>query len=220
MRKVIDYTLLSVMVVIALLPPWNWKINCDVNSFFWLWGVLASAFLVMWLAAFVNVSVWLKALLVYAFLTCFLSRAPYISFTMFWSLIACAYYYVALLNVENRDVFYKAAQSIFFVVVFLIIVQLFGKDTLLNFNMPAPCVLGTIGNKMILGTFVICLAPLILQVSILNLIPLWLVAFISGSSGTILSVAAGTTLYAWMKWKKARLFIIGFAFAQLRSNKF
>ncbi len=207
MRKVLDCIILLPLVALALSPPWNTQLDCTVNSFAWLYMITIIGFLIFWLL-YLKVNVWIKLLAVYVFATCFFSKAPYMSFTMLSSFTLALFYYHACTTVRNRDLFYKAAQSIFFFNCLLIIMQLFGKDVLLNFNMPAPVVLGTIANYMILGSFCMALAPFLIVNSRLNFIPLFLVAYISQSSGTLLAISAGLGVYVWMKFKKLRVLII------------
>jgi O-antigen ligase len=123
---------------------------------------------------------------------------------MYWSVIACAYYYVLCRKITDFTPVKKVIQAVFFFVTLLIIMQCFGLDTLLNFNQKDTCVLGTIGNKMVLGSFVCVLAPF-LVFNRLNLAVLVLIALISGSTGTMLAVFAGLGYLLWVKtkWGKA-----------------
>jgi len=205
--KIKDTIVLAALVLLTLTPPWTFNLTCDMNSLVWLWGILLAGFSMFYICTYSKINLWAKGFLLWAFVLCFLSKAPYISFTMYWSLIAGAIYYVLCTQVEDREPFYKAIQAIFFLVVLLLVMQLFGKDTLLNFNMKTPCILGTIGNRMIFGSFVMCMAPFLLRNSWLNLIPLWLMAFASQSSGPVLSVACGTMVFAWHRFKKERVAI-------------
>jgi len=206
MRKYAVYIALIPLVLLALTPPWNIQLDCTVNGLLWLWCNLVAGFLAF-LFLYQKVSVWIKSLLVWCFISCFLSRAPYISFTMFWSVILCAYYYVLCKHIKNWPAVIKAMQAIFFLVSLLIVMQMFGKDTLLNFGLKAPCVLGLIGNKMILGSFMCVLAPFLIY-NPLNWAALVLIAFISASSGAVASIGAGLVTYVWKKHKDFRLHVL------------
>ena len=137
---------------------------------------------------------------------------------MFWSVIICAYYYSLCTHIEDWKPVKKVIQAIFFFIVLLIIMQLSGKDTLLNFKEKAPDVLngvltpivGTIGNKMIASSFICILAPFLLFTP-LNWILLIIVSFISWSSGAVLSIGAGLAVYFLAKFKRFRILIIVFA---------
>ena len=129
------------------------------------------------------------------------------SFTMFWSLIVSAYYYSFCRQIEDWTPVKKTIQSLFLFIILLTLMQVFGKDTLLNFGAKSVNIYGIIGNKMIASSFVCVLAPFLLF-NPLNWIAISLMAFLSGSSGAMLSVTAGATAYTWMKFKKLRLIII------------
>lgn len=206
MKKHIPLIALIPLTILALTPPLTFKLDCTINSLVWLWAVFFSGFLAF---AFLyqRVSVWLKLLVIWLYISCFLSTAPYMSFTMYWSAIFCAYYYLLCTKIEDWSLVRKAIQSLFFFIVLLIIMQLFGKDTLLNFNMKQACVLGTIGNYMILGSFVCVLSPFLLK-SWLNWVVLVIVALISGSSGTLLAIMSGVGVLVWMRFKRARIWLL------------
>jgi O-antigen ligase len=126
---------------------------------------------------------------------------------MFWSVITCAWYFVLCKQIKDWTPVKKAIQAIFFFIVLLIIMQLLGKDTLLNFGLKTPTILGTIGNRMILSSFACILAPFLIF-SPLNWVALILVSFISWSSGAVLSIGAGLSVYVWAKFKQLRLLIV------------
>lgn len=206
MKKHLIYLLLVPLVVLALTPPWTAQLTCELNSLMWLYGVFFSAFLTF-LFLYFKVNIFIKILLAWIYATCFISRAPYLSFTMYWSVIICAYYYFLCLKIEDFTPVKNSIQSIFFFIVLLIIMQLWGKDTLLNFNQKEVLVLGTIGNKMILGSYVCVLAPFLISISWLNWIALLIIAFVSGSSGAVLSLLVGLGFYVSKKIKKFRVYI-------------
>ena len=191
----------------ALTPPWDISLDCRVNSIFWLWTVLISGFL-SFAFLYTKTSTWLKLFIIWAFASCFLSRAPFVSFTMFWSVIVCAYYYILCKKIEDWTPVKKTIQAIFLLTTLLIIMQLFGKDTLLNFNQSTPQIIGTIGNKMILSSFVCCLAPFLI-LNPLNWIPLWLIALISTSSGAVMALGMGSATLLWSGGKKAKIALVG-----------
>lgn len=214
MKKLIPILALIPLVILTITPPMMFSLDCKINSTFWLWMTFASGFLAF-LFLYQKVSTWLKLLVVWCFVSSFLSRAPFISFTMFWSVIVCAYYYALCLKIDDWTPVKKTIQAIFFFVILLVIMQLIGKDTLLNFKEKIPDVLhggntpvvGTIGNRMIFSSFTSILAPFLIF-NPLNWALLILVSFISWSSGGILSIGAGLAVYSWAKFKKLRLLIV------------
>ena len=126
------------------------------------------------------------------------------SFTMFWSLITCAYFYVLCRQIEDWSFVKKTVQALFLFIILMTIMQVFGKDTLLNFGSKSVRIFGIIGNPMIASSFTCIIAPFLLF-SPLNWIALALASFLSGSSGAVLSVSAGVGAYVWMKFKKLRI---------------
>jgi len=208
-NKILTYLALIPLIILALTPPMDFQLDCTVNSTFWLWMVFLSGFFAF-LFLYQKVSVWLRLLVLWSFISCFLSRAPYMSFTMMWSVIVCAYYYLLCTKIENWEPVKKVIQAIIFFIVLLMVMQLLGKDTLLNFNQKTPLVIGTIGNKMILSSFVCILAPFLIF-NPLNWVILLIISFITWSSGAVLSIFAGLGILAWIKFKKWRLVFLTIA---------
>lgn len=202
------YLALIPMFLLAITPPLDFALDCRINSTFWLWATFASGFFAF-LFLYQKVSVWLKLFVIWCFASSFISKAPFMSFTMFWSLIVCAYYYALCKQIEDFTLVKKAIQAVFFFVTLLVIMQLAGFDTLLNFNQKSPVILGTIGNRMIASSFFCILAPFLIFTP-LNWIVLGILAVVSWSSGAILSIGAGLAVYSW-QFRKLRLAIILFA---------
>ena len=203
MKNYLANILLIPLVALALTPPIFFKLDCLVNSTAWLLAIFVSGFLAFLFLNF-KVSIWLKLLVIWCFVSCFLSRAPFISFTLNWSVIFCAYYYVACTKIKDFTPVKRVVQAIFFFVTLLIIMQLFGKDTLLNFGLKTPVILGTVGNSMISSSYVCTMAPFLI-VSPLNWILLLLIAFISKSSGAVLAIFMGLLVIVWAKLKRWRM---------------
>lgn len=210
--KYLAHLLLIPLVWLALTPPMHFQLDCTVNTTMWLWAIFTSGFLAFLYLNF-KVNVALKLFLIWCFTSCFFSRAPYISFTMYWTVTVCAYYYLACTKIQDFTPVKKSIQAIFFFITLLIIMQLFGLDSLLNFGQGSGGkILGVIGNKMMLASFVCVLAPFLIHKP-LNWIPIALIAFISGSSGMLLSIALGGGYLLFRKFKKLRVWIVILALA-------
>jgi len=205
MKKIIPILAIIPMVFFALTPPIEFALDCTINSTFWLWMTFVSGFFAF-LFLYHKVSVWLKLFVIWCFVSCFISKAPYMTFTMFWSLIICSYYYALCTKIEDFTLAKKSIQAIFFVLVLLIIMQLFGLDTLLNFNQKTPVIFATIGNRMIASSF-ICVLGAFLIFTPLNWGLLILISFVSWSSGSVLSIGAGLATYLWMKFRRLRIIL-------------
>lgn len=111
---------------------------------------------------FTKVDIILKVLSVYLFFNCFTSKAPYLSFTAYFSVILCLYFYLLCLKLKDWDFVYKAVLSIFILNIIFIINQLLGRDTLFNFGQTVPVRFGAIGNLMQLKSFMIILLAFII----------------------------------------------------------
>lgn len=213
LKKLIPILALIPLVILALTPPMFFELDCKINSTFWLWMTFFSGFFAF-LFLYQKVSVWLKLFVIWCLVSSFLSRAPFMSLTMSWSMIFCAWYYVLCKQITDWKPIFKATQSIFFLIILLVIMQLFGKDVLLNFGQKAPdvmhgstpAVFGFIGNRMISSSLMCILAPFLI-LNPLNWIPLIIISFISWSSSAILAMGVGLFVIAWAKVKKMRILI-------------
>ncbi|MFA5388869.1 MAG: O-antigen ligase family protein [Candidatus Omnitrophota bacterium] len=172
------------------------------NTELWFYLVLISGFL-GFLFLFSRAHTIVKVFIIYSFINCFLSRAPYLSFTAFAVLMVAAGFYLLCLEIRNYDFIYKAIQSVFFLNVAIIVIQKLGFDKLLNFghSIAQATYWGTIGNPMVLGSFIICLVPFLAAYKKQNIFPIGLAVYISRSYGAVLSVLAGLFVYL-RGWKK------------------
>ena len=130
------------------------------------------------------------------------------SFTLYWSVIACSYYYALCKKITDWSMVKKAIQAIFFLIITLLVMQLFGKDTLMNFGLKTPVILGTLGNKMMFSSFACVLAPFLI-LNPLNWLPLGLIAIISTSSGAVLALSLGAGVYVWKVFRNGKWMCLG-----------
>jgi hypothetical protein len=207
LKKAIAYIVAAIVSIFIMTPPWNINVSCQVNSLIWLWSVALAglfAFYYMHMDA-----PWpIKLLVIYAFVGSFFSAAPYWSFMMTIPMVACAYFYLLCRKVEDFSIVQKAVQSAFLLICAFMVVQLFGHDTLYNFNRPEPMVIGTIGNPMISATMITCLAPFLLMSNRWYIIPLCLISIITFSTGMMAALLAGILFYSVAKIKKMRMKIM------------
>jgi len=206
MKKIIPIIAIIPMIFLALTPPTSIVLDCSVNSTLWLWATFFSGFLAF-LFLYQKVSVWLKLLVVWCFVSSFLSRAPFISFTAYWSIIVCAYYYALCRKIDDWSFVLKSLQALFLFLCLLVIMQGIGKDTLLNFKHATPAITSTIGNKMIASSFMCILAPFLI-INPLNWIALFIISFITASSGAVMALSMGLGTLLWVGVKKLRWVIV------------
>lgn len=230
MKKILTYSVAAVVSVFIMTPPWNINVTCQVNNLLWLWSV-ALAGLLCFFYVHTSAPMPIKLLVVYAFVGSFFSVAPYWSFMMTIPTVVSAYFYLACRQIEDFSAIQKAVQSAFFLICAFLVVQLFGYDTLYNFNRPEPMVIGVVGNKMISATLIACLSPFLLSYKKLNIIPLCLIALMTQSVGMIFALALGIAFYSFLKANNlkrklsvviitltALLFIIIFQFQHIKGE--
>lgn len=223
MRNAAKYIAAFVIAVICLIPPVFIQIHATVNTTAWMWGILLGGFL-GFLYLFTKANPWVKALVVFSFVGCFSSSVPYLSFSLYLSVILGAYFYLMCLSIDDWEPVYKTIQSLFFVSVLLIVMQRFQGDTLLNFNRKAAVFFGTINNPMMLASYITCLTPFLIMRNRLNAIPVLLVAVMSQSAGMVFSLGAGILFYLCFKIKNkwvsvlVALTLMVMAFALVRKD--
>ncbi len=194
LKNPIKYIVAGIIAVLALIPPVKIQLACTVNTTVWLWCVLIGGFLGFFLL-YSKINIWLKFLVIFSYISCFTSAAPYLSFTLFWSVLASVFFYMMCLQVKDWTPVMRIVQSLFCLTLLLIIMQQFQSDTLLNFNKKAAVFFGTIHNPMMLASFIVCLSPFLLLHNKLNIIPIVAALLLSKSSGAIFSIAAGLFFY-------------------------
>ncbi len=200
MKRLSGYSIATIIAIAALIPPNFYEIKCATNTTAWLWGALISGFLAF-MFLFTKSNGWVKALVLYCFINCFFSRAPHISFTMFFSVIVCAYFYLLCLHNEGWTIILNTIQSLFLLSTLLIVMQAFKCDTLLNFDRSRVVFYGSINNTMMLASYITCLAPFLIIRNKYYIIPVLAIAVMSNSAGMVLSLAAGIVAYAIFKVK-------------------
>lgn len=205
-KKALSYSLGLAVGLLAVAPPIDYKIPIMVNSFWWVYAVVAFALLAVHLI-FTDLPQSLKLVVLYIFGTCFWSMAPYLSFNAFLLVVVAAYGFIAFTKSDYSPILDMVAAA-FFVQMFCGVMQLFGKDTLMNINRPEPVFLGTVMQYMRFGSLLAIMAPLLVWRNKLFIIPIVITACISQSSGYGLAVIAGVAVYALMTFKGNRWLVV------------
>jgi len=204
MRAIISYAWAISLGLLIVAPPIGYDIPVWVNSFHWLYAVVASAFFGIFLILH-KFPVHLKALLVYLFIACFFSQAPYLSFNAFMILVVCLLLFKAALSAEMKPIF-LAVEAAFWVQFILIVFQVLGMDVLLNFNRPEPVFLGTVMQYMRLSSAIACMVPFLILRNKAYIIPVAILCVLSQSMSFLLSLVVGVVVYLWFRekaWRKA-----------------
>lgn len=192
--RIITFAILIPAIILAILPSIPYSIPITINSNLWYWLVLASGFLAF-LFIYSNARFLIKALVVYCFINCFFSRAPFLSFTAYLSLIVCAYYYLLALRIKKWNYIFNAMQCIFWLTILFTFVQAIGKDTMMNFGRDEPVFFGTIANNMRSSSMVVIVGLFLICKNILYIIPMLLFAWMTKSSGAMVSIIPGSLIY-------------------------
>jgi hypothetical protein len=196
MKKAISYLVGLVIVGAGLIPPIQWKISAPNES--WPWFVLMSGFLAFYLL-FIKANLFIKIVAIGGFLNCFLSTGSLISFTAYFSLIACCYFYIACVNVEE-DIILKFLRPLILLHMFIFIVQFFGHDTLLNFS--DKFCYGITGQHMQSASFIVILCACLFPYSVLYSLYCFPVSIVCNSSGAFLSASVGLIFFNLFKKRK------------------
>lgn len=202
MRQAIIGVLVAIpIVVLALTGPVSLVIPVVLNKGLWIFLMLLFGFLGI-AAIYQNVNIWARLLVVYLFANCFLSRAPYLSFILYGTVVFCFYYFVLCRRLKDFSIVFKAAQALFWLNVVFMVFQRFQGDRLFNYAQETPVFIGMVGTSTELGSFIACLAPFLLAYNLLNFWPLALVAWLSGSVGALVSLGVGLSTWGLFTLKR------------------
>lgn len=189
------YTCLAIVffVALSLIPPINFVVKNPPLEI-WLWLVLIAGFLGVF-TFFIKTSLVVRFIAFSAFVNCFFSAVPYLSFSSYISVIACCYFYILCTKIENWKIVFKALQAVVILNVFLMFMQFISHDPLLNFRVFHVEHYGIMGQHMQMASFIVIISALLLTVSkFYFLIPL-AVALFCHSSWSFLCVALGCFVY-------------------------
>lgn len=208
MKKTISFLLAFLMGLLCVAPPLNYDIPMMVNSYLWLYLVVASGLIAFFVLFQSNINEILKVLIVYLFVVgCFFSQIPYFSFHAFMLVTATICFFLLAKECEF-ETFLNMAQAIFWIEIVLATLHYFGKDTLMNFGRQEPVFLGTIFQHMRFGSLLCILSPFLLVKSKWYIIPILVSVILTTSSGFALSVAAGLIIYSFLTMRRYSVTII------------
>ncbi len=105
---------------------------------------------------FLNTNIFVKAVAIGGYLNCFLSSAPFISFTSYVSLLFCCYFYILCTKIEDWKLIGNTILALIGFNLVLMTLQFVGKDSLLNFGLGRDIIShGVIGSRMQLESFLL-----------------------------------------------------------------
>lgn len=202
-----------IVCLLALSPNDYFSVPALANTQSWFYIVCIAGFF-CFLFWFSKGHILVKILLVFLlFPNCFLSKAPYLSFSAYILIMIAAGFYLLCLSIKNYDFILKAIQSLFLFNVVLIAAQKMGFDNLFNFGFTAghSTNWGSVGNPMVLGSFVVCLTPFLILNNKHNIWPVALIVLIIRSFGSTIALLSG--LFIYLKGKIKILIIIAILFS-------
>jgi len=151
MNKILPYLIAIPLVALALLPPNN----------YWIWAVLLSACLGFY-TLFIKVDLFIKIFSVFAFLNCFFSAAPHISFSNYIWFAGFVYFYILCTKIKNWKPIYNILLTVFILQLFLVCVQVLNIDALMNFGRKSNIIYGSVGNSMQLKSLLIVIGAFLI----------------------------------------------------------
>ncbi len=207
MKKILSYVAAGCLGLLAVAPNIDYSIPVIVNSFNWLYMVVASALVGTFLLSFKMPRIF-KILIVYLWFGCFISMAPYLSFNAYVLVVATACFFL-IFKICDFEIILKMVQAVFWVQFFFGCMQLFGIDTLMNFDNPGkPVFFGTIMQYMRFSSHIAMLAPLLIYKNKWYIIPLLILAAVSQSSSFALALMGGIAVYLMLRYRKYTPYIL------------
>ena len=149
------------IVLFALLPPVYIEVP-QQNMSAWTAVMVFAGFLGI-ILLYTKVNIFVKAIAFGGYINCFLSAAPIISFTSYLPLLFCCYFYLLCTKIKDWKLIFNVLFTILLLECLFMIMQILGKDPLLNFGFGGKNCYGTIGNKMQLESFIVVVSVLALQ---------------------------------------------------------
>lgn len=222
MQNILTLIILAIAAPLSLMPAINFFIPLP-NDNLWFWLILVAGFLGFY-TLFINTNVFLKIIAIGAFVNCFFSAAPYVSFTAYISIVAGCYFYVLCSRIKDWQPIFRALQIILILNVFFIFMQSIGKDALLNFGLNEPVQKGIVGQKMQMGSLSAILAAMLISYSRLNFAIPILIGIYCNAQWGILCAGLGLLIYTYRKNKRAAIsaflaIIILFSFLAVKNKK-
>ena len=162
MKRFIPYIVSAIIAIQAFTPPFEMAVRLVDSPLQVVWIFLLCGFLSLYFV-FTKAHIVLKILLPYLFINCFLSAAPWISFTSFVWVTVSAYFYLLCLEIEDWEPVFKTVGCILAVEMLLVVLGALGKDSLYNFGQAHIVCIGSVGNTMQFKSLIIILVAILIQ---------------------------------------------------------
>jgi len=195
MTNIFSFIAASILGLLCVAPCIDYTIPMMVNSFHWVYLVVASGLFAFYLLT-QKLHLALKILLVYTLIVgCFFSQVPYFGFNAFLLLVV-AYYAFFLFQKCNFKIILDMMVAVFWLEMCIASFRMMGMDTLMNLGKEEyPVFFGTIFQHMRFASLLCILAPFLLVKSKWYIIPISAAVALTASSGFALAVVAGVVTY-------------------------
>lgn len=175
----------------------DYILNVPVNSFGWLYAVVASGLLGFFLLS-KSIHPAMKFLLAYLFVTAFFSEVPFLSFNAYILITPTAVFFIWMRKCDFKIII-SMMEAVFWIEMVLATLHLTGHDTLMNFGRTETIFWGTVLQHMRFASLLCILSPFLLIKSKWYILPICAAAILCTSSGFALSIIAGCVVYAILK---------------------
>lgn len=209
MKKIIPYLVFPFLIFLALIPPINFFVTRPENDA-WYMIVLIMAYAGVFIL-FIKTDWFIKVIAIWSLALCFICASPLTAFTSYFSVIVCCYLYLLCRQIQDWSIIFKTFQTLLFLNVIVMIMQMTGHDSLLNFGLGHSITgYGIVGQHMQMGSFSIVLSAVLLPFSLWNLVFPFVTAIFCNSSWTLLTAGIGVFMLIDIRSKKwARVFLVG-----------
>lgn len=152
---------------------------------------------------FLDVSLFVKAIAIGIFMDCFYSCAPYESFTAYVLVVGGCYFYYLCSKIEDWSVIFKGLQSVVFLTLCLMVMQITGHDTILNWGLNSFSHYGILGQHMQEASFAVVICAFLILFNPLNFITCFVMSVFCHSPWSFLCAVVGCLIYYAPKYPQA-----------------
>ena len=209
MKNVNAYIAGIIIVLFGLIPEIDFRITPSVV--YWPWWIVLSAFAGFY-TLFIKTSFIVRFIAIAAFISCFFTQVPFVSFTCYILLVAACYFFILCQRIKDFKPVFKMLQCMMLLVGVMFLFQCFGDDKLLNlwrsFSREGNFAFGVVGQRMQSASFSVILAAALMPVSAAHSIFPLITSTICNSAGAFLCGSLGAIAYLHKSWKKRYLIVL------------
>lgn len=219
-RKILSIVIALGLGLTAVAIPLCYDIPMMVNTWWWIYLVVASGLLGFCLV-YQDIHISLKFLSIYLFVSSFFSQAPAESFNAYMLYVLTLYFYI-LAKEADFSIIIKMVEIVFWYQITIATLQYFGLDrllcfgTTLAFNDQGELVkqtqdkvhhvfYGTVFQSMRLGSLFAIMSPFLLMKNKWYLVPILISAYFLEALGYTFAIGLGVMLYLFLYIRKNKI---------------